>query len=115
MMKKIAIIFSLSLLALPVAASEESVSSPDGRLVVTVSDEGGKPTYSVKYDGIPFLWRSPLGLKTDFGDFTQGYGSPAGSRKGRLPMTTASRPSRSRPCTTRPTGPCSTLPRTGSN
>ena len=72
MMKKIALILSLVLLALPVAASEESVASPDGRLVVTVSDEGGMPTYSVKYDGVPFLWRSPLGLKTDIGDFTQG-------------------------------------------
>ena len=72
MMKKIALILSMVLLALPVAASEESVTSPDGRLVVTVSDEGGMPTYSVKYDGVPFLWRSPLGLKTDFGDFTQG-------------------------------------------
>jgi hypothetical protein len=72
MMKKIALILSLALLALPVAASEESVAGPDGRLVVTVSDEGGMPTYSVKYDGIPFLWRSPLGVKTDFCDLTQG-------------------------------------------
>lgn len=71
-MKKIALILSLVLLALPVAASEERVASPDGRLVVTVSDEGAMPTYSVAYDGIPFLWRSPLGLKTDIGDFTQG-------------------------------------------
>ena len=71
-MKKIALILSLVLLALPVAASEERVASPDGRLVVTVSDEGAMPTYSVTYDGIPFLWRSPLGLKTDIGDFTQG-------------------------------------------
>ena len=58
MMKKIALILSLVLLALPVAASEERVTSPDGRLVVTVSDEGAMPTYSVTYDGI--------------GDFTQG-------------------------------------------
>jgi Glycoside hydrolase 97. len=71
-MKKIALILSLALLALPMAASEERVASPDGRLVVTVSDEGGMPTYSVWYDGVPFLLRSPLGLKTDIGDFTQG-------------------------------------------
>ena len=32
MMKKIALILSLVLLALPVAASEERVTSPDGRL-----------------------------------------------------------------------------------
>jgi hypothetical protein len=71
-MKKIALILSLALLALPMAASEERAASPDGRLVVAVSDEGGMPTYSVWYDGVPFLLRSPLGLKTDIGDFTQG-------------------------------------------
>ena len=70
-MKKTALILSMVLLALPMAAEEERVASPDGRLVVTVSDEGGKPTYSVTYDGVPMLWRSPLGVKTDIGDFTQ--------------------------------------------
>ena len=72
MMKKIALIFSLVLLALPVVASEERVASPDGRLVVTVSDNGGKPAYSVAYDGVAFLAPSPLGLKADIGDFTAG-------------------------------------------
>ena len=72
MMKKTALILSMVLLALPVAASEERVSSPDGRLVVTVSDAGGKPTYSVTYDGTSFLAPSPLGLKADFADFTEG-------------------------------------------
>ncbi len=71
-MKKIALILSLVLPTLPVAASEERAAGPDGRLVVAVSDEGGMPTYSVWYDGVPFLLRSPLGLKTDIGDFTQG-------------------------------------------
>ena len=71
-MKKIALIFSLVLLALPVAAKEERVAGPDGRLVVTVSDEGGKPTYSVTYDGVAFVAPSPLGLKADIGDFTAG-------------------------------------------
>ena len=72
MMKKIALIFSLALLALPVAAKEERVAGPDGRLVVTVSDNGGKPTYSVTYDGVAFVAPSPLGLKADIGDFTAG-------------------------------------------
>ena len=72
MMKKIALIFSLALLALPVAAKEERVAGPDGRLVVTVSDNGGKPTYSVAYDGTAFVAPSPLGLKADIGDFTAG-------------------------------------------
>ena len=72
MMKKTALIFSLLLLALPVVASEERVAGPDGRLVVTVSDAGGKPTYSVAYDGAAFVAPSPLGLKADIGDFTAG-------------------------------------------
>ena len=72
MMKKTALIFSLLLLALPVVASEERVAGPDGRLVVTVSDAGGKPTYSVAYDGTAFVAPSPLGLKADIGDFTAG-------------------------------------------
>ncbi len=71
-MKKIALILSLALLVLPVAAKEERVASPDGWLVVTVSDNGGKPTYSVAYDGVAFLAPSPLGLKADIGDFTAG-------------------------------------------
>jgi hypothetical protein len=80
-MKKIALIFSLVLLALPVVASEERVAGPDGRLVVTVSDNGGKPTYSVTYDGVAFVAPSPLGLKADIGDFTAGL-ALTGDRKG---------------------------------
>ena len=72
MMKKTVLILSMMLLALPMAAGEERVAGPDGRLVVTVSDAGGKPAYSVTYDGVAFLAPSPLGLKADIGDFTQG-------------------------------------------
>lgn len=49
-----------------------SVSSPDGRLVVVTDVEAGKPVYSVSYDGKTMLEKSPLGLKTDVGDFTVG-------------------------------------------
>lgn len=72
MMKKIVLYFSALLLGLPMAAHEARVAGPDGRLVVTVSDEGGKPAYSVTYDGVTFLEPSPLGLKADIGDFTEG-------------------------------------------
>ena len=63
---------SLSLLGLPVMAGEERVAGPDGRLVVTVSDKGGAPAYGVTYDGTEFLAPSPLGVKTDVGDYTTG-------------------------------------------
>ena len=33
--------------AMTAGAEEKRVTSPDGGLVVTVSDEGGKPVYSV--------------------------------------------------------------------
>jgi len=50
---------------------EKQVSGPDGKLVVTLSDEGGLPTYRVSYNGKPFLLKSPLGLKSNVGDFSQ--------------------------------------------
>lgn len=50
---------------------EKQVAGPDGKLVVTLSDEGGTPTYRVMYNGKPFLLASPLGLKSNVGDFSQ--------------------------------------------
>jgi len=71
-MKRILLVSALLAAVLPLAARSESVSGPDGRLTVTLSDKGGAPAYSVTYDGIPFLESSPLGLKTDVGDYTSG-------------------------------------------
>lgn len=51
-------------------ATEKNVSSPDGKIVVAVSDEGGNPSYSVTYNGTPFLLKSPLGVETNLGNFT---------------------------------------------
>ena len=45
---------------------------PDGKLIVTVSAESGKPIYSILYNGKIFLEKSPLGLKTNVGDFSEG-------------------------------------------
>ena len=53
-------------------AAEHEVKSPDGRLVVTVGDDGGRAWYSVAYDGRPMLGRSALGLRANVGDFAQG-------------------------------------------
>lgn len=70
-MKKIffAVAFSA---AIPVMLQAETVSSPDGRLVVDVTASGGVPTYSVNYDGKTFIDASPLGLKADIGDLSSG-------------------------------------------
>ena len=61
-------------LMLPMVASarEVTIASPNGKLVVTVNDEGGKPTYAVALDGQQMLLPSALGFKADMGDFTQG-------------------------------------------
>lgn len=54
-------------------AAGNTVSSPDGRLVVTVDINGaGSPTYVVTYDGNTMLEPSPLGLVTDLADYTKG-------------------------------------------
>ena len=58
--------------ALPSYSKDIRVASPDGKTVVTVSDEDGRPTYSVAYDGVTMIEKSPLGMVTDFGDFTGG-------------------------------------------
>ena len=71
MKKSILLLVSL-LLVLPLAARQESVSGPDGRLAVTVSVNGGVPTYQIAYDGAVLLEPSPLGLKTDIGNYMEG-------------------------------------------
>jgi len=48
------------------------VKSPDGKLNVTVSIANGKPVYNISYNQKSFLENSPLGLKTNVGDFTAG-------------------------------------------
>ena len=50
----------------------ERVSSPDGRLTVTIDAVEGMPVYEVEYDGEKILGRSPLGFKSNVGDFSKG-------------------------------------------
>lgn len=53
-------------------AAQYQLSSPDSKTVVTVSDDNGMPVYTLTYDGKEFLKSSPLGLKTNIGDYTSG-------------------------------------------
>ncbi len=53
------------------SAEEKTFTSPDGQLQVTINDEGGTPTYSVKYAATDFIAPSPLGLHTNIGDYTK--------------------------------------------
>lgn len=52
--------------------AQNSVSSPDGKLVVELVIDNGSPVYNVSYNGKLFLESSPLGLKTNVGDFSSG-------------------------------------------
>ncbi len=53
-------------------AGEQKVSSPDGNLEVIIVENGGTPVYNIVYKGKTFLESSPLGLKTNVGDFSMG-------------------------------------------
>ena len=55
-----------------VSAEDKQIASPDGKLVVTVADMDGRPSYSVSYDNVLFLKPSPLGIIASIGDFSSG-------------------------------------------
>ncbi|GGH15577.1 alpha-glucosidase [Sphingobacterium alkalisoli] len=64
-------------------AQDISVESPDKRLRVDIFFNGGKATYTVGYDGMSILQRSPLGLTTNEGDFNQNL-IYVGSERGKI-------------------------------
>ena len=67
------LLFALGLcLSMGSFADNHTVCSPDGKLMLTVNNEGGRPSYTVSYDGVKVLRPSALGLTADYGDFTQG-------------------------------------------
>lgn len=71
-MKKISLLFfAIFLIISLVMADDKSITSPDGKLTVIVSSENGTPNYTVTYNGKLFLKPSPLGMKTNVGDFSQ--------------------------------------------
>ena len=64
---------ALWLLALTCPLAAQEVTGPDGKLKVVLDfPENGQPTYTVTYDGKNMLEASPLGLKTNVGDFSYG-------------------------------------------
>ena len=68
-MKK-ALLFIILAVSGQLWAAEKQFSSPDGTVVVSVTDTGGQPTYTVSCQGAVLLESSPLGLKTNVGDLT---------------------------------------------
>ena len=80
---------SFLLLSATVMAKEVKTVSPNGKLVVTINDNGGLATYSITLNGQLVLLPSRLGFKADFGDFTQGLSitkSSEGFGDGDYPM-----------------------------
>ncbi|KEO92085.1 alpha-glucosidase [Erythrobacter longus] len=61
-MKCVAALTVTFAIASPAQAEEISASSPDGNIVLTVSDEGGHASYSVSYDGKEAVSTSRLGM-----------------------------------------------------
>ncbi len=71
-MKKINTLF-LAMIAAALQAAPVSVSSPDGKLTVTLFDRpDGLVSYAVKYDGVTALRPSALGLVTNESDLSKG-------------------------------------------
>ena len=64
----LAILLTSSVLAW---AGDVTVSSPNGQLVVTVSETDGNITYAATLNGQPVITPSALGLKTNIGNFTE--------------------------------------------
>lgn len=71
-MKRLYFILLAAWLMQAVFAKDVTVSSPDGRLQVTLLLKGeGTPHYNVAYDGLQMLEDSPLGMLTNVADFTR--------------------------------------------
>ena len=72
-MKKNLLTLCLLLMSFCGAQAETKVSSPDGRIVVTIDmADGGTLNYQVSYDGQQLLMPSPLGAVTNVGDYSKG-------------------------------------------
>jgi len=68
-LKSLIFLFLVSLFNLN---AQTIIKSPDGKLSVSVSVNNGMPLYSVTYNQKTFIENSPLGLKTNAGDFSSG-------------------------------------------
>src|SRR5690606_12449520 len=63
------IVLSFFLISTALIAQNAEVMSPDSKLKLNVTIESGIPVYAVSYNGKAILENSPLGLKTNEGNF----------------------------------------------
>jgi alpha-glucosidase len=74
----------IAFITAPAAAETATVTSPDGRISLTISDEGGAATYQASYQGRPAIGASKLGLSfRDHHGFDKGLAITATARTSR--------------------------------
>ena len=71
-MKRNFITLLLATMVTVCCAQTASVSGKDGKLKLTFDINGGKPVYSVSYDGKQVIDPSPLGFEANIGDYASG-------------------------------------------
>ena len=72
MKRIIKLVLLMAMVWLPAHAENVLITSPDGKLVVEVSNpRNGRAYYSVSYNQKKMLETSPLGLNVNYGDFTR--------------------------------------------
>ncbi|MBQ0074010.1 MAG: glycoside hydrolase family 97 catalytic domain-containing protein [Prevotella sp.] len=64
--------FCLATLAVALSVNAQTLSSPDGQLSVTVGCDNGIANYMVVLGNDTVVRKSPLGIKTNMGDFSKG-------------------------------------------
>src|SRR4051812_7482089 len=55
--------FVFALTSVSALAETKTIASPDGNIIVSVSDDAGLPSYSVKYRNEDIIKKSELGLE----------------------------------------------------
>ena len=65
------LVITALLICFTIKAEEKQIASPDGKMVVTISDKNGQPSYRINYKDTPFINSSSLGLITNIGDFSR--------------------------------------------
>ncbi len=71
MMKKSFLVSCLTVLGLLGMQAGETVTSPDGRIKLELTDGDGKPCYQVSYNNQVVIGSSALGLLTNIGDLSR--------------------------------------------
>ena len=69
-MKKIVLLIAMFGLYITGHSENAKISGPDGKLELEFVLEGGKPSYNVKYENKQVIESSPLGFKSNIGDYS---------------------------------------------